>query len=152
VISQQDFQRQLDALNAEFKASLPERVALIEQQWARLSERLLRARAMKAAPRRRGRALRAEKPAASPQNEMAALERELHRALHSLAGSAQVVGFGTLGEAARRAELALGGKGARSALRRLSIMQQALKTLREQLELELQPLEVSPDAHAVVHH
>ncbi|MGZ8209799.1 MAG: Hpt domain-containing protein [Burkholderiales bacterium] len=152
MISQQDFQRQLDSLNAEFKASLPERIALIEQQWARLSERLLRARAMKAAPRRRGRALRAEERPETTQNETATLERELYRALHSLAGSAQVFGFGALGEAARRAELALGAKGARAALRRSSIMQQALKIMREQLELELQPLEVSLDPRAVVHY
>ncbi|MGZ8197335.1 MAG: hypothetical protein ACXWVP_03205, partial [Burkholderiales bacterium] len=67
-------------------------------------------------------------------------------------GSAQVFGFGALGEAARRAELALGAKGARAALRRSSIMQQALKFMREQLELELQPLEVSLDPRAVVHY
>lgn len=69
------FRAQLAQLNAEYRAALPAKIAVIDALWAR-------------------------------QADGAALG-ELHRLLHTIAGSARVFGLAALGVAAREAENAL---------------------------------------------
>ena len=71
-----EFRRQMDAFNAEYRASLPGKLREVDELWKRMHA-----------------------DAARPEDSA-----ELLRRLHTLAGSAKTFGFPELGTAARAAE------------------------------------------------
>jgi hypothetical protein len=98
----------LASLNADFRLSLADRIARIERCWARFQDHAtVPARASPPQVSRSG--SRADVPGAGHDTEACAgVARDLHTALHSLAGCAPMFGCEMLGQAARRAERMVG--------------------------------------------